>query len=351
MRPILMIFHIRRYMVFVSVLFGVSISMVVGCSCNGSKSINDADDAGMDSGMELPDTDTEDNQIGFPDAGIERKPCNGMPSLCKKRFDEVVYLTTHNAMAYESPPFVHIFQEKTIRKQLDEGVRGIWLAAHLVDDNLSLCFDDCSKGQLAINIALTDVAEFLEVNPRQVVSILITSKVPTNKLVGAIEDSKAAPWLGTLASKPPFDTLEEIIQSEKRLFIFVDEKESAIGDSGIDEDTDTGIDSKPAWLHSFSHYLWSTDDTFTSVNSMDCNPSTGSSKAPLYVVNHFLASQQTEVSNTSVKADAELINQMQLTENRLTNCDKQHNQKPTFVVVNFYNKEVISAVNAVNSLQ
>ncbi|MCP4675786.1 MAG: hypothetical protein GY854_09835 [Deltaproteobacteria bacterium] len=321
------------------------------CASNSA----DSKDAGN-----APDTDTKDADPGdstdndtdtmtdLPSTDTEGDPCNGMPSLCEKRFDEVIYLTTHAAMAYDSPPFMKTHQEKSIRTQLDEGIRGLWLELHSMDGNSSLCLDDCSLGQLALNIALSDVVDYLDVNPRQVVSILLTSKIQTKALIAEIQDSVIAPWLGSLKDLPSLPTLEEIIQSEKRLFLFVDVATSVDDpDAGVDG----GLEQVPPWLHFFQEHLWATRDDFTSVNEMNCNPPGGSSEASLYIVNHFLAPGQMDAGTTDVKSRAELVNQTPFLENRLQNCAKQHDQKPSFVVVDFFNKDVITAVNAVNLLQ
>ena len=55
--------------------------------------------------------------------------CNGDLSLCDKRYDQVVYVTTHNAFNY-SGPFQAPNQTYPVSQQLQDGVRAFMLDVH-----------------------------------------------------------------------------------------------------------------------------------------------------------------------------------------------------------------------------
>src|SRR5215207_1699725 len=65
--------------------------------------------------------------------------CNGSAALCDRRFDEVVYPTTHNAMSNEAEGWLAPNQYLGIAQQLEDGVRGLMLDTHLWEGDVLLC--------------------------------------------------------------------------------------------------------------------------------------------------------------------------------------------------------------------
>lgn len=65
--------------------------------------------------------------------------CNGYTELCSKRYNEVVYVSSHNAFASLEKGFLPAFatQCSSIQKQLDAGVRSFMLDVHHWDGQLS----------------------------------------------------------------------------------------------------------------------------------------------------------------------------------------------------------------------
>ena len=60
--------------------------------------------------------------------------CNGSNDLCNKRYDEIAYLTTHNAFNSAAEGFsVLPNQTQSVSAQLNAGVRGLMLDVY--DDN------------------------------------------------------------------------------------------------------------------------------------------------------------------------------------------------------------------------
>lgn len=56
--------------------------------------------------------------------------CNGSPSLCGRRIDQVVFPATHNSMSAASEGFRFANQETGIRAQLEGGIRGLLIDTH-----------------------------------------------------------------------------------------------------------------------------------------------------------------------------------------------------------------------------
>ncbi len=64
--------------------------------------------------------------------------CNGSIELCNKRFNEVAFLTTHNAFNCQEHGFNLPNQTWGITKQLHDGVRGLMLDVYDVNGVLTV---------------------------------------------------------------------------------------------------------------------------------------------------------------------------------------------------------------------
>src|SRR5690554_5963891 len=53
--------------------------------------------------------------------------CNGLDELCERTYDQVVYATTHNAFNASDEGFKLANQTHGVRRQLEDGVRGLML--------------------------------------------------------------------------------------------------------------------------------------------------------------------------------------------------------------------------------
>jgi hypothetical protein len=164
------------------------------------------------------------------DGSLVIYPCNGDydPGFCDKTYDAVTYAATHAAMAYAFPPFPCPAQRLTVRQQLDMQVRALGFEAHPAHavpagaSSIAFCMGDCASGELRADIALADVRAFLDVNPREVVTLLIEGGADGPTLASAI----AAAGLDTYAfAHAPGDrwaTLQEMITTGKRVVVFAD---------------------------------------------------------------------------------------------------------------------------------
>ncbi len=109
--------------------------------------------------------------------------CNGSAAVCARRFDEVSWLTSHNAMSSEARSFASPNQHETITAQLQRGVRGLMLDVHPWHDDVWLCHGTCLAGAQRHVEGLCEVARFLDANPTEVVTIIYESYVPGASVV------------------------------------------------------------------------------------------------------------------------------------------------------------------------
>jgi len=91
-----------------------------------------------DAGLDGPGSDSPPRiDSGPPDSGaqceidagrvIDVTACNGHVELCDRRYDEVAYVTTHDAMSSAEDAFRLPNQHYRMWRQLEDGVRGFML--------------------------------------------------------------------------------------------------------------------------------------------------------------------------------------------------------------------------------
>ncbi|MBX6387427.1 MAG: hypothetical protein IRZ08_00255 [Frankia sp.] len=301
----------------------------------------------------------------FPGAAADgRDVCNGSAKLCDRRYDEVVYAATHNAMANSEDRFLGPAQDPSIVHQLDLGVRGLLLDVHhwstpeevaaFLDsldpsvraaiepltrgalsarEGLWLCHALCQLGALDLVEQLRQLGDWLDRNPTEVVSIIFQDNgVPPAEITGAV----ATAGLANKVLTPPDDpdgewpTLREMIDSGRRLVLFTEEQ-----------------DTPGSYLRSF--YRYGSDTPFDARSAEDlatCPVKRGSADARLLLVNHW-------VTDTAPSRRAALtVNDPRVVVDRAGVCEQERGRRPTFVAVDFASiGGLLEAVDVLNGVR
>lgn len=276
--------------------------------------------------------------------------CNGSELLCGRRFDQVVYATTHNAMAATLPPYSYSIlianQCSGVPTQLADGIRALMLDIHWFQPagapapDLFLCHSDCHFGSQLLVQGLVEVREFLDANPGEVVALLVETNAGTVGREAGIRDAFAAsglvPYAHAQAPGTPWPTLGEMIASDERLVVLTDDSDN--GGCGA-------ADPCP-WYH----YLWSAfafETPFTNVApaSFTCADLRGEPGNDLFILNHFLT------QNTGSPFLARLVNFEPTFSQRVRECWDFQGQVPNFVTVDYYELgDVLRVVDLFNYL-
>ncbi len=284
----------------------------------------------------------------FPGAAAEpRELCESSPSLCDRRYDQVTYLATHNAMANSEDQFLGPAQDPTIVHQLDLGVRALlldvhhWTPAAQVETYLNtlppstrdalapltqgavsqrpgtwLCHDVCQLGSLDFTAELGQIRDWLARNPTEVVTLVIQEDdVAASEIAGAV----AAAGLADTVLTPPADphgrwpTLRSMISSGRRLVVFTERQ-----------------DLPGTFLRGF--YRYATDTPFDAGSPADlrsCPRNRGTAGADLLLMNHWLTaaapSRRAALSSNAADTIVE----------RAARCRTEQGRTPTFVAVDF----------------
>ena len=152
--------------------------------------------------------------------------CNGGASLCGLLYSEITHLVTHDS--YALSPNLAATQDNSIVDQLNQGVRGIKLSAvpSLEDPSvINLCHTHCSVLDAGtVTDTLNNITHWLKKNPKEVVTIMWNNlyNYQATQLAVPYEESDILPFVYTQETPNTWPTIQEMIDSGKRVVNFVD---------------------------------------------------------------------------------------------------------------------------------
>jgi hypothetical protein len=303
--------------------------------------------------------------------------CNGHAELCGRRFTDVAYVASHNAMSVAREPGWYLPEQlDPIPVQLDQGVRALLIdvwsgrragavvrtaagsrpealavaraelgpevvtAALRVADSIAgsaegpearyLCHGLCEAGSTPFADTLAELREWLATHPDEVLTLFIEDHVAAPLIAADIEAAGLLPSVYTPARGEPWPTLGDMIRSGRRLVVMLE--------------AGTGGPDAP-WLTNGFTWTQETPYTFPTVESFSCVPNRGSPDAPLFLLNHWLAGFNSLIS------DARLVNGRDVLLPRAQQCRRERHQIPNFIAVNFVAiGDVYDAVNTLNGV-
>ncbi len=268
----------------------------------------DADAAG-DVLFDAPLSDTT-----VVDAGIDPPMrCNGYPELCDRRLDEVVFPTTHNAMSNSDEGWIAPNQQHGIKRQLEDGVRGMLIDTHAYMGKTYLCHSSCLLGNRSLVLALGDMKTFLEANPHEVLTLIIENHVSASETETAFVASGLAALTYVHPAGAAWPTLRTMIASGRRVV--------------VGSETDH---PPPAWYHDFYSLAWDTPYSFKSPSEFSCRENRGKRANALFLLNHWLENPLPD-ENLSRMANARDV-----LLNRARQCQMESGKLPNFVAVSHY---------------
>lgn len=302
--------------------------------------------------------------------------CNGHAELCQRRYDEVSYVTTHNAMsAADEPGWYLAEQPHGLTSQLDGGVRAamidVWAArpseggvsslsvnldegraqleeafgTAVIESSLRvveavvgeptgpkalyMCHGLCEIGATELAPTLRSLRSWLDTNPDDVVTVIVENHVPATEVGQAFLDAGLGPYLHTVTDGD-WPTLAQMTTSGRRLVVMTEE-----GSGG----------SAYPWLRNAFELTQDTPFTFPTPDDFSCAPNRGPDDAPLFLVNHWLSGFGNLVTA------AQTVNVVEVLGERVEQCEDERGLRPTFVGVNFYDiGDVATVVDDLNGV-
>jgi hypothetical protein len=303
--------------------------------------------------------------------GQAKRSCNGAPSLCERRLDEVVFPGTHNSFAASEEPGWHFANQRYgISRQLDDGIRALLLDVHFgvydaasgrvrtdlnaegsdrnkvaeqvparalrVADRLAggvglgelngtpepyLCHTLCELGAEPLNQELQVIRGFLEKHPDEAVIVIVEDYVPPATIERAFEQTGLIRYVATLEHGEPLPTLGTLIAHEHRLIVFAEEKGGT-----------------PAWYMPAFSFIQDTPLGATRPSQLSCKRFRGAAQSPLLLINYWIPPFPPSPSLNAGIGRAPFLR------GRIDRCLSDRDFNGAIVAVDFYQRTSIVAV-------
>jgi hypothetical protein len=262
--------------------------------------------------------------------------CNGSNDLCDRKYDEVAYLTTHNAFNSSQGSFTFPNQTFDIAQQLDDGVRAFMLDAYNWFGTTVVYHGTAIMGTSPLVDELTKIYAFLDTHPNEIVTVIFESNVSANDIESCVNSAGLTQYLYTHTLGSPWPTLQTMINANTRLVIMSDVDDANPGQE---------------WYH----YMWEIAvETHYSANDIadfNCDYNRGDSTNDLFIFNHFITSS---AFGTGMPTEALIANSNPYFINRALQCQQEKAKFPNFVTVDFYElgdcKTVVDQLNGLTPL-
>jgi hypothetical protein len=308
---------------------------------------------------------------------VPAQGCNGSPALCSRRLPQVVFPGTHNSMAAADVAGWYMpNQERGIAAQLDDGVRALLIdvlpgvpvgervrtelasesaarasyvsaigeegveAALRIRDrlvppegakrDLYVCHGFCELGAMRLAEVLDTIRGFLVTHPGEVLLVIVQDEgVTAGELAAAVE---AAGLAGRVYRGPfaaPWPTLEQLVEADTRLLLFVEHDRGAV-----------------PWVPNAYDVFQETPYAFPTPEAMSCAPNRGGPANSLFLVNHFIERVP------PLPSAAAPVNTREFLVARARRCQSERGGlAPTVLAVDFYRTgDLFAAVRELNGL-
>ncbi|HXV13637.1 MAG TPA: hypothetical protein VEC56_05470 [Candidatus Krumholzibacteria bacterium] len=311
-------------------------------------------------------------------AGSALDPCNLHPELCDKRLNDVAFATTHNSMAAaDISDWMFPNQERGLRAQLEEGVRGFLIDIHfgvpvgdrirteLEDEKASmekytealgaegvdaamrirdrlvgepsgdrevyLCHGFCELGAERFFDALEGVRGFLVANPREVLIIVIQDEgVAPADVATCFEKSGLVEFVYQGSVTPPWPTLREMIDGDQRVLVFAENNAEGV-----------------PWYHHVWEVFQETPYRFLDPAEFSNKPGRGGTSGSLLLMNHWI-----ETTPAPKPSNAEVVNAYDFLLKRARACKRERRMVPNLIAVDFYGTgDLLRVVDAMNGIE
>ena len=266
---------------------------------------------------------------------ISYSQCNGSPILCLKKYNDIAYLTTHNAFNSDQDGFLFPNQTYNIASQLNAGVRGLMIDVYNHFGTPTAYHTIFALGTIPFANLLLDIKSFLDNNPNEIITIILECYVTANDIENEINQAGLINYLYTHNHNIGWPTLQNMINNNNRLVIFSD----------VDD-----ANSSQLWYHYIWDYAVETHFSVSTINNFTCNFNRGDSINDLFILNHFVTDANLGYGLYNESND---VNSNPFFITRALDCQNQTNKFPNFLTIDFYELgdglDVVDELNGVSN--
>jgi hypothetical protein len=311
--------------------------------------------------------------IATPTAG-----CNGLPKLCDRRLNEVLFPGTHNSMAAADVAGWSIpNQRRSVARQLTDGMRLFLLDPHYgrtlrtgrvqtdfdeehrnankVARELSpaalaaldrlgvsltrssgargprevwLCHTVCELGATRMDETLRTMGAYLRANPSTVLVLILESFVTDADLREAFAKTGTEHYAATLSHGRPLPTLGELIAEGHRLVVFTEK---------------TPSDRTVPWLNDAFGWIQDTPLGAQQPSQLKCNRYRGTASTPFLMLNHWIDRFPPPPSANGAILTRDFLGK------RIADCEQARGMPVSLIATDFYEQgAVIDVAEEIN---
>lgn len=318
----------------------VLLSSMFFCHCADTSRCESLDSEDPLLGEQSPYTESE----SCADSDVERDnipdTCNGAKELCARRFDEVAFPATHNAMSSEEFGFSLPNQKFGIPQQLKDGVRAFLIDVHPYPDeddveHLMLCHSICLIGSRPFADMLQDLHDFMMQNRGEIVTLIIEDYATAEEISQALIDAGLDKWTYAYDGGE-WPTLRTLIDANTRLIVTAERDGHAPGETQ---------ENVPPWYFNAWKIMFDNPYTYEKVEEFSCADNRGSQHLPLFLLNHWLGTP------FPTRELAEQANAYDTLMAHAQDCTEEKGRIPNFVAVDHYDiGALFRVVNELNGL-
>jgi hypothetical protein len=304
--------------------------------------------------------------------------CNGHPELCDKRLNQVAFAMTHNSMsAADITNWMFPNQERGIRAQLEDGVRGFMIDVHygvpmqnrvktLIEDEenarakyeaalgkegveaamrirdrmvgeaegergVYMCHGFCELGERPFVAALQDMRDFLVANPNEILIIIVQDEgVAPSDVAACFAKSGLEQFVYRGSVEPPWPTLREMIERDERVLVFAENDAAGV-----------------PWYHLTAGVIQETPFGFKDPSEFSNKPNRGGTSGSLLLMNHWI-----QTAPAPLPSNAEIVNAYDFLLQRARACKRERRMMPNLIAVDFYGTgDLFRVVRTLNGIK
>jgi hypothetical protein len=299
--------------------------------------------------------------------------CNGLPELCDRRVDEVVFPGAHNAMSNQDiPEWLFPHHQASMPRQLQDGIRALLVDIHYgfpgasrvktdldvdkgreklievlgkegfdaamrvrnrlvgVDEGkrgLYFCHGFCEIGAYPVGPTLDEIHSFLVSHPDEVLLLIIEDHVTPQDLARAFDAAELTGMVFTGSTRDGWPTLRRLIDDNQRLIVFIES-----GRPGVE------------WLRPAFETIQETPYSFHKPDEMSCVANRGGTSGSLFLLNHWI-----ETTPTPKPSNAAIVNAPEFLLARATRCAQERDHITNVIAVDFVRSgDVVGVTRTLN---
>lgn len=248
-----------------------------------------------------------------------------------KKYNEVCFLSTHNAMNNKQKGFTAPNQTFSVTQQLNDGVRCLMLDTYDGNDGNALTYHVLPQlGQQKLVDVLVEIKSFLTAHQKEVVTIIFENNGVNTQLEKAIDSSGLSTMCFIHANGTAWPTLQTMVDNNTRLVLFVERNKTP----------------RASYLMYAWRTIFDTKYTYSNVNQFDTDINRGGTGAKeLYLINHWLGGALGLPDSTLAPS----ANKRAVVSKRAQDCAAANNHFVNFLGVDFYHigdaKAVVDSIN------